>query len=133
MFASEFGQDTWDELNQIEVGKNYGWPIHEGVDRNSSSAYTDPLQQWHTNAASPSGIVYDRGFLFIANLRGQSLRAVNIDHLNDSYVFYRHRFGRIRKVIIAPNKNLWLVTSNTDGNGNPKKGDDRIISIKAFS
>ena len=54
MWAAEFGQDTWDELNIIEPGGNYGWPVVEGSRRRPE--YIDPVYQWPTDEASPSGL-----------------------------------------------------------------------------
>ncbi|HLS13338.1 MAG TPA: PQQ-dependent sugar dehydrogenase, partial [Beutenbergiaceae bacterium] len=71
MVASEFGQDTWDELNLIEPGENYGWPVVEG--EGGGADYRDPLVQWTPAQASPSGIAFADGAVWMAGLRGQSL------------------------------------------------------------
>ena len=52
MWASEFGQNTWDELNHIVAGDNYGWPVVEG--RGHRAQFHDPVRVWHTDVASPS-------------------------------------------------------------------------------
>ncbi|GAB3906414.1 hypothetical protein GCM10027612_77670 [Microbispora bryophytorum subsp. camponoti] len=59
MYATEFGQNTYDEINLIEKGHNYGWPEVEGV--SGRPGYTDPLLTWSTAEASPSGLAYARG------------------------------------------------------------------------
>ena len=53
MWASEFGQNTWDELNVITAGQNYGWPTVEGIE--GQSGFIDPVRQWSTGDASPAG------------------------------------------------------------------------------
>src|SRR5262245_26796292 len=54
LYAAEFGQNDWDELNHITAGSNYGWPAAEGIA--NMDGFTDPIAQWHTDEASPSGI-----------------------------------------------------------------------------
>src|SRR5699024_2345838 len=71
MFASEFGQDTWDELNLIEPGNNYGWPAVEGIAE--TSEFTDPLHQWRPAESSPSGLAVTDSAIYMAALRGESL------------------------------------------------------------
>jgi len=127
MYASEFGQDTWDELNVIEAGGNYGWPEVEGVGERGT--FIDPVQQWAPDAASPSGIAIADGAIFVANLRGERVRRVPLDDLSASTDFFSGQYGRIRDVAVAPDGALWVLTNNTDGRGRPATGDDRVIRI----
>lgn len=126
LYASEFGQDTWDELNLIKAGGNYGWPAAEGKAGNAS--YIDPVQQWPTSEASPSGITIAGGNIYIANLRGERLRKVPLTATGTSTEFYVKQYGRLRDVVSAPDGRLYILTNNTDGRGTPQSGDDRIIS-----
>ncbi|MEK0153419.1 PQQ-dependent sugar dehydrogenase [Arthrobacter oryzae] len=128
MFATEFGQNTWDELNIITPGANYGWPAAEGIA--NAEGFTDPVQQWEPAAASPSGMTHIDGTLFIANLRGQVLRAVPADNPSTSTTYYTREYGRIRDVTKSPDGKLWFVTNNTDGRGTPGPEDDRILSVE---
>ena len=127
MYASEFGQDTWDELNVIEAGGNYGWPEVEGA--GEREGFIDPVQQWSTSEASPSGIAVTSDDIFIANLRGERLRRVPLDDLASSTAYLEGEYGRLRDAVVAPDGSLWLVTNNTDGRGNPRGDDDRILRI----
>ncbi len=134
LWASEFGQDTWDELNLIEPGKNYGWPEVEGKGKgDAGSAFVDPVAQWKTADASPSGIAYAKGSIWMAGLRGERLWRIPLDGKKaaaDPQAFLDGEYGRLRTVVAAGDGGLWLVTSNTDGRGDPRKGDDRILHLK---
>ncbi|KJQ54720.1 PQQ-dependent sugar dehydrogenase [Microbacterium sp. SA39] len=127
LYASEFGQDTWDELNIIEAGGNYGWPEVEGIaDRDG---FVDPVQQWRPDQASPSGIAVTGGAIFIANLRGERLREVPIEDLTVASEHNVGEFGRLRDVVVAPDGALWMLTNNRDGRGSPSDDDDRVIRV----
>ncbi|WP_443031242.1 PQQ-dependent sugar dehydrogenase [Streptomyces sp. 3213.3] len=131
LFASEFGQDTWDELNAITPGDDYGWPDAEG--RSSDAKYHNPITQWHTDDASPSGIAYAEGSIWMAGLKGQRLWRIPLDGTTASaapQAFLTGEYGRLRTVVSAGGDKLWLVTSNTDGRGTPKSGDDRILELQ---
>jgi glucose/arabinose dehydrogenase len=128
LFAAEFGQDTWDELNIIEAGGNYGWPAAEGIA--GDPEFVDPVQQWTPDRASPSGIAVVGGTVFIANLRGQTLRAIPVADPTTSTDHFAGTYGRIRHAAEAPDGTLWMLTSNTDGYGDgPRDGDDRLLSV----
>lgn len=130
LWASEFGQDTWDELNLIEPGENYGWPVVEG--QGDDPQYVDPLAQWPTSQASPSGITIAEDTVWMAALGGRRLWGVPIADggLNgEPQAFFVNEYGRLRAVESAPDGSLWLVTNNTDGRGRPTQGDDRILRL----
>ncbi|MFI6856149.1 PQQ-dependent sugar dehydrogenase [Streptomyces sp. NPDC050416] len=131
LFASEFGQDTWDELNAIKPGDNYGWPEAEG--RSDDSGFHNPVDQWTTAEASPSGIAYAEGSVWMAGLRGKRLWRIPLNGTEASaepQAFLEEEYGRLRTVVPAGGDRLWLVTSNTDGRGSPKDGDDRILELR---
>lgn len=128
MFASEFGENTLDELNVIEAGENYGWPEVEG-EGGEDQGFVDPVQQWSTDEASPSGLTVVDDTVFVANLRGEVLRAIPADDPGSSTEYFQGDFGRIRTVLEGPSDTLWFVTNNTDGRGDPAEGDDRIVSV----
>ncbi len=127
MIASEFGQNTWDELNIIRPGGNYGWPEVEGI--GGDDRFIDPVQQWGTGEASPSGIAIIDETIFIANLRGEVLRAVPVDEPATATTHFDGEYGRLRDVARAPNGDLWLITNNTDGRGDPGPEDDRLLAL----
>jgi len=127
LFAAEFGQNTWDELNVIEPGANYGWPVVEGAA--SEPGFIDPVAQWPTAQASPSGIAIVDDTVLIANLRGEVLRSVPVDDPASASDHFAGQYGRLRDVLLAPDGRLWIVTNNTDGRGDPRAGDDRIVSV----
>nr|WP_183501197.1 MULTISPECIES: PQQ-dependent sugar dehydrogenase [Microbacterium] len=128
MLASEFGQDAWDELNEIVAGGNYGWPVVEGTG-GEDEGFIDPVQVWEPGAASPSGIAVIGDSLYIANLRGQVLREVPLNDLSTSSEHLAGEYGRLRDVIAGPDGAAWVLTNNTDGRGDPSDGDDRIVGI----
>ena len=130
LWASEFGQNTWDELNLIQSGRNYGWPTVEGQAGNP--AFTDPVTQWRTADSSPSGIAFSRGTVWLASLRGTRLWAVPVrDGVLDGtpVSFFSGTYGRLRMITTAPDGSLWLMTNNTDGRGTPRPGDDRVLRL----
>ncbi|MEU0084312.1 PQQ-dependent sugar dehydrogenase [Streptomyces sp. NPDC006274] len=131
LWAAEFGQNTWDELNLIEPGKNYGWPEAEG--KGGGSGFVDPVAQWKTAEASPSGIAYAQGSIWMAGLRGERLWRIPLagaEPSADPQPFLEEEHGRLRTVVSAGGNRLWLVTSETDGRGTPEAGDDRILQLE---
>lgn len=131
LFAAEFGQDTWDELNQIKPGDNYGWPEAEGDSDDAS--FHNPVAKWHTDDASPSGIAFAEGSIWMAGLKGQRLWRIPLkgtEAAADPQAFLEGEYGRLRTVVSAGGDKLWLVTSETDGRGSPEGGDDRILELQ---
>lgn len=139
LWASEFGQDTWDELNVIQPGGNYGWPVVEG--RAGDPGYVDPVQVWSPSEASPSGLVWLRETLVLASLRGQRLWQVTLpadavvdpgavpDALPQAEALVVREYGRLRDVVLGPEGTIWVLTNNTDGRGSPGAGDDRLLQF----
>lgn len=129
MFAAEFGQDAVDEINLIEAGRNYGWPVVEGVGDTRGGRFTDPLRTWTVEEASPSGLAITGDTIYLTALRGERLWTVPLDGdgLGEPTSELDGRYGRLRTVEVAPDGALWLTTSNHQRSGDPREGDDRIL------
>ena len=132
LWASEFGQDTWDELNLIKRGFNYGWPEVEGKGSDSPE-FTDPQVQWRTDDASPSGLAFVDG----PALPRRAARRTALAHRRERPEGEQRqgasssaKYGRMRTVVPAPDGNLWVTTSNRDGRGDPADEDDRILLVR---
>lgn len=128
LWASEFGQNTWDELNRIEPGRNYGWPTVEGIGHRDG--FVDPEYQWATSEASPSGLAFVRDTFFLAALRGQRLWAIYPGSPTDAVAWFAGEYGRLRDAVPGPDGTLWVLTNNTDGRGSPRQGDDKLLQIR---
>lgn len=138
LYATEFGQNRWDEVNLIEPGANYGWPEVEG--EGGEPEFADPVAVFSTEEASPSGaeIPLDgaipawEGDFFMAALRGERLWRLELagdGSVTGRESLLRGEFGRLRHVAQAPDGSLWVLTSNRDGRGDPAPEDDRILRL----
>ncbi|WP_435112511.1 PQQ-dependent sugar dehydrogenase [Nocardiopsis synnemataformans] len=131
LYATEFGQNEFDEVNLIEPGGNYGWPEVEGT--GGGDEYVDPLLTWRPAEASPSGAAVAGGSLWVAALRGERLWEVPLTGdggVGEPVDHYQGEYGRLRTVVTAPGGDeLWLTTSNLDGVGEPTEGDDRVLRV----
>lgn len=128
LWASEFGQNTWDEFNRIEAGANYGWPVVEGI--GEREGFVDPVYQWATSEASPSGLAFVRDTFFLAALRGERLWAIHPGSPTQAQDWFVGEFGRLRDAVAGPDGSLWVLTNNTDGRGSPREGDDKLLRIR---
>jgi glucose/arabinose dehydrogenase len=130
LWASEFGSSTWDELNLIERGGNYGWPEVEGT--GGGPGFVDPQLVWPVEEASPSGLAFADGRLWMAALRGQRLWRIDVSaagRASRPTAYFTGDAGRLRTVAAAPDGTLWVTTSNRDGRGDPIAVDDRILLV----
>jgi glucose/arabinose dehydrogenase len=132
LWATEFGQNDWDELNLVERGKNYGWPEVEG-EGTGGGEYVEPFVVWTTDEASPSGLEIVDDVAYVAGLRGQRLWQVPLNGNGDNAVArFENEYGRLRTVLETPSGTLWVTTSNHDGRlrGDPAPDDDKILELR---
>ena len=130
LWASEFGDSTWDELNLIEPGSNYGWPEVEGS--GDDDEFVNPAAVWRPEHNSPSGLTFWKGSLWMAGLRGETLWEIPLEggEAGEPVAHFAGEYGRLRTVeVTADGSALLLATSNTDGRGAPNDGDDRILVV----
>ena len=131
MWATEFGTRIADELNLLRAGGNYGWPVVEG--RSDIPEYANPKVVWTpTSKASPSGLAIADGAAYVASLRGEVLWRVPLDgtRAGKPVAVDVEKGNRLRTIEVTSDGRLWLATSNTDGRGDPRPGDDRIVSFR---
>ncbi|OGM58825.1 hypothetical protein A3A75_06180 [Candidatus Woesebacteria bacterium RIFCSPLOWO2_01_FULL_39_10] len=128
-----------DEFNKIEAGNNYGWSEIRGT-QTRSGMVTPIIESGRTDTWAPAGLAYlparagepaqagVNGKFYFAGLRGQALYEVagNLPNLKEHF---KGEYGRLREVILGPDGILYVTTSNRDGRGVPKQGDDKILRI----
>lgn len=147
LFSTEHGPSglpptcCHDEVNVIEPGRNYGWPYVFGIARDPR--FVDPLLESGLDTWAPSGATFYsgdrlpeewRGRFFFAALRGQhlqrvTLRAPDFRSVEQAEKLFVGDFGRLRDVVQGPDGFLYVATSNRDGRGLPRAGDDRLLRI----
>ncbi|WP_420799142.1 PQQ-dependent sugar dehydrogenase [Metasolibacillus meyeri] len=130
MYASEHGESRNDEMNLIEAGQNYGWPIIEG--REEQEGLHAPLfTSGSQNTWAPSGMGYANDKIYVAALRGNAV--LEFDVTTNEQRELLTDFGRIRDVFIEDN-DLYFISNNLDGRGNGQEGDDKLyrVSLSQF-
>lgn len=113
LWSSEFGPDVDDELNLIQPGGNYGWPLVTGAP--GRKGFIDAKVVWPSTAeSSPSGLEIVGTTAYLGALRGQRLWAVPLsgENAGNPVGHFTRRFGRIRDVSLAPDGTLWMLTNN---------------------
>jgi glucose/arabinose dehydrogenase len=134
LWATEHGRSGvrsgFDELNLIEPGKNYGWPDIQGDER-AAGMVSPVIHSGASDIWAPAGAAILGDSIFFAGLRGASLYEVQLNGFSAENLtaHFASQFGRLRAVVVGPDGQLYITTSNTDGRGQPQAGDDKIIRI----
>ena len=123
MYASEHGNSAHDEINRIEPGHNYGWPIIEGT-ATKQMIETPLFTSGADTTWAPSGMAASGSKLYVAALRGTAI--IEFDLKTKKQRTIVSDVGRIRDVMLVDNT-LYFITNNRDGRGTPQEGDDYLI------
>ena len=137
--SGEFGLWAHDEINVIVAGGNYGWPGVVGAPGRPGTV--DPLITWTQDTVPPAGMAFHDGALWLATLASEALLRIELGPADDAYRVRRierwfatgpdsGRLGRLRDVVAGPDGHLYVLTSNRDGRGSPRPGDDRILRLE---
>ena len=125
MYASEHGNQANDEINEIKEGHNYGWPVIEGNEENNNME-TPIFTSGSDDTWAPSGIAFKDGIIYSAALLGEGIMKFDVE--KDEMKKVATKYGRIRDVYIV-NNDLYFVSNNTDGRGNPSQNDDKMYKV----
>lgn len=135
-----------DEINIIRRGANYGWPVAVGAP--ALPGFVDPLLAFDPSAPPGDLVFYDaallpdlRGDLFLSTLRAEALirirfqdpadpdRVTSIERWFNTAPRGHSVHGRLRSLTVGPDGALYVGTSNRDGRGAARPGDDRVLRI----
>ena len=151
LYSTEHGPRDNDEVNRIQIGRNYGWPSVRGFCDNDVLAgeqtfceannIAEPLMAWTPTIAPAGADIYNadlipawKGSLMFTTLKGSALVRLTLSEdgsrILAQEVLYQNRFGRLRDVLVGPRGEVYLATSNRDGRGRPAPDDDRILRIQ---
>lgn len=128
LWATEHGPSAHDELNRIEIGRNYGWPIITD-DQQKSNMETAVINS-RSDTWAPSGLASYKGILYFVGLAGNALYSFDPKSpQNGVKEYFKNEYGRLREIVLGPDGNFYVTTSNRDGRGNPDDTDDKILRI----
>ncbi|HEX6047666.1 MAG TPA: PQQ-dependent sugar dehydrogenase [Gemmatimonadaceae bacterium] len=143
-FPNERFRQGRDELNAIPHGGNLGWPAVAGGSDNRR--FTPPLVDWSDPGIAPAGVATYAGphsswsnSVFVAALKGEQLRRVTLARDSTAAPGWRavadeplveKQFGRLRAVAMGPDGMVYFTTSNRDGRGAPRSGDDHLLRLR---
>lgn len=146
LYATEHGSGDNDEVNIIRRGRNYGWPNVSGVCEEREREFcqrqqvVEPLTTWTPTIAISGADLHlldpapgHRTVLLATALNGRALWKMRLDddglRIVERTPVLSNVYGRLRDVLVAPNGDIYIATSNRDGRGSPADGDDRIIRL----
>jgi glucose/arabinose dehydrogenase len=141
LFASDHGEIAHDEINMIQPGGNYGWPLVSGNEELQGYNFIKPAIQSGNDTWAPAGMSFvTRGprmdQLLVSTLRGNALLAITFDESGTQVVnveqLLKGRYGRLREAYQARDDSIYLTTSNMDGRGILNPGDDKILLLMSF-
>lgn len=127
--ATEHGPTGNDEVNVLTRGFDGGWP---GTAGNGIRNYSPAVAPAGCAVYSADRIPQWKGSMLFGTLRGEALRRITFaadGSVAGEEVLYEDRYGRIRDVAVGPDGAVYFTTSNRDGRGSPRAGDDRILKI----
>ncbi len=132
MYVAELGPEKNDEINQIQPGKNYGWPEVECV----GSEKFEGAVMCYDPGIEPGGILFYIGntiklenSFVMTSLRAANLYQLDLTEGLKSQKSILSGVGRIRDVVEGADGSLYVITSNTDGKGFPDNTDDKLLKI----
>ena len=130
------GPGGGDEVNIVERGQNYGWPLIHHLQ--TKQGMVTPLLEYTPAVAPASAMFYRgeafpqfRGNLFFGALKGECLIRVTLDgwRVARQERLLQGQYGRIREVAEGTDGAIYFSTSNRDGRGAPALNDDRILRL----
>ena len=129
------GRTDHDEVNIARAGDNLGWPTVYACE--AADGHVAPAMTWSTALPPGGAAIYSgdaisewRGSVLIGTLGSQHLHRVVLDGDRvGAHEVYLGELGRLRDVVMGPDAELYVTTSNCDGRGNCPDDGDRILRI----
>lgn len=138
LYNSEHGPTGGDEINRINKGLNYGWPVIHHSD--TKEGMVSPLVEY-TPSIGPSEIIFYnadafpgmKGNLLLACLRGECIIRFQVDKekVVEQEVLLKQQYGRIRALAVGPDGYIYFSTSQNDPpEGSPRPGYDMVLRLR---
>ncbi len=126
--SGELGLCCRDEVNIIIKGKNYGWPEVTGDQK--KSGLEAPFIQSGNDTWAPAGVTFLDDNFFFGGLKGEALYKLQTNGgVAQISPLLKNEVGRIRDVVLGPDGFFYILTSNRDGRGTIRTGDDQILKV----